>query len=520
MTTSKAAQQPSRPSDSPTHSRGSSTARSAGPGQRQTHRLLHRLHFFAGVLCAPLIMVAAVTGLLYAVSPTVEQVANRDMLHVTVPDSGPLPVSQLVDTARQRHPDLTLSGVRLGAADETTRVLFTDPSLPESTVRAVFVDPYTAEIRGDSTQYGSSASLPFRQWVSEGHRTLWLGNVGRLYSETAASWLGVLAVGGFVLLWTRQRRGAGTREKVRGLLRTGGSGRVRISRRHSTTGTLIVLGLLFLTVTGLTWSSFAGENISRWRSAMDWETPTVSTALPGTSSPSSGDAAAATSAAPAAAGHESHGGHATAGGGAGTGVRVSGLGGGSVDRVADTARHELRTPVTITPPTAEGQAWTATENRAPYRLSNNSVSVDWATGRVIERLDFSSWPFAAKATAWLIQLHMGTLFGLPNQLVLALLAAAIIAMVVRGYAMWWMRRPTGGLAGAPRRAGWSRPGVGTVVTGAVLVAYGFLAPLFGVTCLAFLAVSLLWSGGSRLMTRLVPRQVPHPVPRSRRHPVP
>jgi uncharacterized iron-regulated membrane protein len=153
-----------------------------------------------------LILVAAVTGLFYAVAPTVEQVNNHDMLIAPEQHGVAVPVSEQVATAQETYPDLALAGIRLGDADETTRVLFNDPGLPESTLRVVFVDPYTGEITGDTTQYGSSAALPFRQWISDGHRNLWLGEPGRLYSETAASWLGVLAVGGVVILWRRQRK--------------------------------------------------------------------------------------------------------------------------------------------------------------------------------------------------------------------------------------------------------------------------------------------------------------------------
>ncbi|WP_420098796.1 PepSY-associated TM helix domain-containing protein [Corynebacterium sp.] len=463
------------------------------------HRLLPRLHFFAGVLCAPLILIAAVTGMLYAFAPTVEQVTNHSMLTATAPEDGAdtLPVSALVGTAQEEHPDLALAGVRIGGDGETTRVLFDDPDLPESTVRAVFLDPWTGQVKGDTTQYGSSGSLPLRQWIADGHRTAWLGEPGRLYSETAASWLGVLAVGGVVMWWQRQRKGRAVSpqlSRIRSMLRTGGRGRTRTMRLHGATGTIVAAGMIFLTVTGLTWSSVAGGTIGDVREKLHWGTPSVAASLPGAQevAPSGGGAHAGHE---GHEGHEGHGGHTMP-----AGVRVSGLNAGSVDRVAATAQAELRTPVTITPPAVEGQAWTASEDRVAYRLSNDAVAIDWATGRVTDRLDFADWPLAAKATSWLIQLHMGTLFGLPNQLVLGALAAAIIAMVGWGYMMWWKRRPDGGFAGPPRRAQrwqWTRPTAGTVVLVMALVVYGIVAPLFGITCLAFVVVSTLWDAVRR-----------------------
>ncbi|HIW91845.1 MAG TPA: PepSY domain-containing protein [Candidatus Corynebacterium avicola] len=453
------------------------TAPSERTGQ-QLPRLLKRLHFFAGVLCAPLILVAAVTGFLYAVSPTVERVVHHDLLTATAHDAPAVPVSEQVTAARAEFPDLPLAGVRLGEDHETTRVLFADVELPESTTRAVFVDPYSGEVKGDSTQYGSSAALPMRHWLSQGHRMLWLGEPGRLYSELAASWLGVLAVGGLVMWWQRHRKNPGR------MLGTGGRGRTRTMRRHGATGTVVAVGMVFLTATGLTWSSVAGTNIGQVRSELSWQEPAVSTSIPGVEVTSGEDASAGA--------HASHGDHGAANA---SGGFVRGLNPGAVDRVAATAREELRTPVTLTPPAADGEAWTAKENRASYRLTTDAVSIDWATGQVTDRIDFRDWPLAAQASSWLIQLHMGTLFGLPNQLVLAVLAAAIAVMVVWGYAMWFRRRGRDQVvASAPPRAptdgGWS---AGAVVLVVALAAYGLVAPLFGVTCLAFVVFSSLWS---------------------------
>ena len=74
------------------------------------------------------------------------------------------------------------------------------------TAATVFVDPYTRQVRGALTTYGEW--LPVRAWIDELHRNLHVGAFGRKYSELAASWLWVVALGGLVL-WiarVRQRR--------------------------------------------------------------------------------------------------------------------------------------------------------------------------------------------------------------------------------------------------------------------------------------------------------------------------
>lgn len=69
-----------------------------------------------------------------------------------------------------------------------------------------------------------------------------------------------------------------------------------------------------------------------------------------------------------------------------------------------------------------------------------------------------------------------------------MLTLGVICLVIRGYRMWWLRRPTrGGVAGPP--GGAQRPGFGAVlVVGALAVVAGLFVPVLGVTLIAFLAL--------------------------------
>src|SRR5699024_12594492 len=141
-----------RPSDTSHRTRRSSTA---GP----LTRLLLRMHFFAGILVGPFLLIAALSGAAYAIAPTAEQLVYRDMLSASSPAQLVLLADQ-VDTARDVHPDLQLSGVVPGTGGDTTPVLFADPALPSSSYsRVVFTDPASGEVRGDSVQYGSGQAL-------------------------------------------------------------------------------------------------------------------------------------------------------------------------------------------------------------------------------------------------------------------------------------------------------------------------------------------------------------------------
>jgi uncharacterized iron-regulated membrane protein len=102
----------------------------------------------------------------------------------------------------------------------------------------------------------------------------------------------------------------------------------------------------------------------------------------------------------------------------------------------------------------------------------------------------------AKLTDWAIGAHMGILFGLVNQILLALTAIGLITIIVRGYRMWWQRRPTRGSAwavGRPPLRGTigNLPPAAIVALVAITVAVGWFLPLFGLSLLAFLVVDVV-----------------------------
>ncbi|OZF36916.1 peptidase [Rhodococcus sp. 14-2496-1d] len=455
---------------------------------RSWRPLILRLHFYAGILVAPFILIATISGGLYAVAPTIEQLLYRDYLHVD-PTGPAVPVADQIRAAQAEQPDLTVAAVR-PATDpgDTTRVMFTDPSLGESKRLAVFVDPSTATSVGESTVYGSSGALPLRTWISELHRHLHLGEPGRLYSELAASWLWVIALGGLYLWVERYRR---NRDKTRLLTFDRKSkGRNRSLNWHGVAGIWIAVGLVFLSATGLTWSTYAGENVTELRSALSWTTPAITETI------GSSDAATPD--------HSGHGGHSMdmAADASTTNSNV-----GRIDSVLDIAKaNGIDGAVEASIPASDDAAFVVAETRQPWLMSNNSISIDGSTGTVVDTLYFSDWPLAAKLAAWGIQLHMGTLFGVANQLALLALAVALASVIVRGYMMWWKRRPTkatGLTAGRPPLRGGLRriSPISVAVLAVVAVAVGWFVPLLGLSLVAFLAVDVVLGSIRRARTR-------------------
>jgi uncharacterized iron-regulated membrane protein len=415
-----------------------------------------RLHFYAGVLIAPFLLVAATTGLLYAGSWQAEEIIYADQLRVPAA-ADRLPLERQVQLAQAARPDATVLGVRPSVeAGQTTRVLMNAPGLGASEKLAVYVDPYRGTVKGDLTVYGGSEALPVRAWLSQTHRHLHLGDPGRLYSEMAASWLWVVVLGGLVL-WIGRRRERRRQLAVPDLKATG---RRRTLSLHGTLGLWAAIGLLFLSVTGLTWSQYAGSRIDVLQTRLNGVTPTLTGS--------------------AAGGHHGSGGagHGHDHGAAGRQAGIDGV----------VAAADLDGPIEVTYPKAADEAFVVQQVDRSWPIRQDSKAIDPATARVVDTLRFADYPPLAKLTAIGVSAHMGSLFGPINQLLLAALAAGLITLIVLGYRMWWRRGrhgfgrpvPSGAWRGAPP---WLLVSLGALALGAA-----WLVPLFGYTLIGFLVL--------------------------------
>jgi uncharacterized iron-regulated membrane protein len=444
----------------------------APPPARETRRaggfgaLLLRLHFYAGVLIAPFLVVAAVTGLLYTATPQLDGILYGDKLTAATTSGPALPLAGQIAAARTAHPGGTIAAVQPATGDQTTRVVFSQPDLGENQ-HTVYIDPRTGEVQGRlTTRWGST---PVTTWLDDLHRNLHLGDLGRHYSELAASWLWVLTLGGIVLWWRRRR-------SVRKMLAPELAARKGVRRTrgwHAATGLWISLGLLVLAATGLTWSRYAGASFEVALDAVDGRRPALE--VPG--------------AGPSAGGHH----------GAGSEAPVA-VDPAEADTVLKVARDNgLTGPVELSLPETGGAAWTVAGIDNTWPVGLDRIAVDPATATVVARSDFADWPVLAQLSKLGVQAHMGVLFGPVNQILLAALAIGLLCVILWGYRMWWQRRPTRtdrpALAGTPpTRGAWLGLPAWAVVAGVpVVFAIGWALPLFGIPLAAFLLIDALLS---------------------------
>lgn len=403
---------------------------------------------------------ACLTGLVYVFSPQINDLVYRDQLLVG-PHGGPeRPLDDQIAAALAAHPEGTLSSVlHPGDPDRTTGIVLAVPGLPEDVARTVYVDPYTAQVRGSlDTWYDTP---PLQTTLDALHRNLLLGEPGRIYSELAASWLWVLTLGGLALWIGKRRRDRRIADVL--LPPAGGRpGRRRMLGWHGAVGVWLTVALLFISATGLTWSHYAGARFAYVVEALKNTTPELSAeAVPGRDAPQI-----------------------------------------TVQSALDTAHGAgLTGLLNLTPPAEPGAAFTVAENSARWPIQRDAVALDPYTGQVTETVLWRDWPVLAKLTRIGILAHMGSLFGLVGQLALAAMAVGLLCLLFWGYRMWWQRLPTreGLRLAPPTRRGALRdlpqPGVFGIVL--LTVAVGWLLPVLGVSLLLFLAADAVAAAAAR-----------------------
>jgi len=455
-------------------------AEPAQPAFAAIRQFITRLHFYVGLFVGPFLLVAAITGTLYVLTPQIENLLYRDQLVART--SGPERLlSEQIAAARTSIGEAPrLFAVRPATAPGlTTRVMFTQPDLGESETRTVFVDPASLAVQGELITYGTSGILPFRITLDYLHRNLLLGDIGRHYSELAASWLWFSILGG-LLLWYWQRSVA--RPKTAKV-----SSWQRSRRLHTLIGLWTALGLLFLSATGLTWSRWAGGNIDTFRNEVGWITPAITTALnPETAAPVLGE-------------HAAHG----MGGAVDTAPPVSEQDMiARFDGVVASARAAgIDSPmIEIRPPRTVGQAFRVSEYDRSWPTQVDTIAVDPSDYKVTSRADFETFPIVAKLIRWGIDAHMGVLFGVANQALMAALGIALTAMIVYGYRMWWLRRPAPGISARTLIRSFSYlPPVAKITALAVALVFGIALPVMGASLLVFLLIDFFRAALAEMM---------------------
>ncbi|MCG8348067.1 MAG: PepSY domain-containing protein [Chloroflexales bacterium] len=379
----------------------------------ELYGLVWRLHFYAGVLIAPILIWASLTGIIFVFNPQIEAALYRNLLFVPAQETlrsyneqlaavlQEFPAAQIKQFAPSFEPGQTSaftltpvqaehgsSGHQHGPSEDIT----------------VFVNPHNAAIVG-----GLAENDRFKTMVQNLHGNLRLGDNARPVMELGASWLLVLLLSG-AFLWF-PRKTAQLRSAF--IPRFKGGSRQMWRDLHSILGVLTGVVILGLVLTGLTWSRFSGDLYRMTRDALG-QNLAIFTPFP--SAPSNGRAPISLN---------------------------------EVDAIARANSVTIDYTITM-PSNSEGSYRVMTDDDSQPRQFR-VMAIDQYDGSIIRNAGWSDAPFLTKLSLLGIPFHRGELFGLANQLICALAASAIIFSVLSGFVMWWKRRPAGKL-GVPKRS--------------------------------------------------------------------
>ncbi len=185
--------------------------------------MLRRIHSLPGVVFAILLTVIAVSGAFLSVTPALDRLANPAI-------SSGVSVATLAEAVSARHQEIDKITVRPSGA---VTVSYADNGVSGTEQ----VDPATGAAIG--TPQTQSAMV---RWVTELHRSLFLGNAGKIGTGVAALGMLALSLSGIFLLMRSLGGWRGYFAPVRGDL---------LTRLHGEISRFAVVGLMLSSLSGL-----------------------------------------------------------------------------------------------------------------------------------------------------------------------------------------------------------------------------------------------------------------------------
>jgi uncharacterized iron-regulated membrane protein len=464
--------------------------------QRSLYRAVWRWHFYAGLFAIPVIVLLAVTGIIYLFKPQLNGFMYGKYMNVT-PAAQALPYAQQEQAVLDRYPGASIDALQ--TPDDVDRATMFEITTAAGASRSVWVNPYTARVTG------SKGPNNIVQISKEIHGTLVTGDFltgkfakyGDAFIEIVAGWTIVMLVTGLYLWWPR-----GKRKTIRSafLVRKRERNKRLFWRDlHAVTGVMFAFFIFAFMITGLVWTGVWGKEVSKQAAKIDGyhygyyndtDAPSVlRDQLPNGASPwLFGNLPTSTPSQRPVSGGEMVG---TAANDNGTlswapGTRAP------IDAVVHSAQEALGGgSLYIFPPAADDPKasffagkWYDTDNktnRSPTDLG--SAYLDQYTAQVIATPGFSDASKTAQVIEWGIALHEGRAWGTWSQLIALTGTLSLLVSVASSLVMWRKRRPKG--VGAPRKEPDRRIGFGIL---AIMAGLGLFFPLLGLSMVAILVL--------------------------------
>jgi uncharacterized iron-regulated membrane protein len=166
-------------------------------------RVLRRLHLIGGLASGLILFIVSITGCVFCFEKQGREWMYSDLLYVPVSQQASLTADSLVSLAATAYPSEKVRGMRIQGAGRSVEVLFKGKL-------SVYVDPASGRILG-------SARLDedFFGRIEKVHRTLNLGETGKIITGCNALVFLVLILTGIVIWWPKRNRFRVSRFRVK-----------------------------------------------------------------------------------------------------------------------------------------------------------------------------------------------------------------------------------------------------------------------------------------------------------------
>ncbi|MGP1716113.1 MAG: PepSY-associated TM helix domain-containing protein [Methylophilus sp.] len=423
-----------------------------------------RWHFFAGLLCLPILLSLAITGSLYLFRGEINDWIYHDERLIAPSTQPAMALQRLTQQVLMEYPGELKLIQTPATSDRSLGLLIKQPH--GETVQ-VLVNPYSGQILG--------AHAESQQWeliVKQLHSLTLVGTWANWLVEIVAGWTMVLVISGFYLWWPRGQNA--------NVIKVRGSPQKRVWWRdvHAVTGLAGGGIVLFLALTGMPWSAFWGQQFGKISTAYGLGFPAYLWAkVPQSDIPleTQGDVPWTLEK---------------------TTLPISGQQGvsGAVMPIGlDNAQHlftlaGLKAGYSIRLPMGPGGVYTALQFPADA-TQERVVHIDQYSGKVLIDTGYAEYGAVAKVTEWGTSVHQGKQYGLVSQLVMLVGCVALILLVISSVTMWGKRRASGQrMAPPPKRQDHKLTRNIAIIT----VALGVLFPLLGASIMAALIFDTIW----------------------------
>ncbi|KAF1048433.1 MAG: Sulfite reductase [NADPH] flavoprotein alpha-component [Herbaspirillum frisingense] len=375
-------------------------------------KIWFQIHWFIGITAGTILMTIGVTGALLAFREEIMDALSPGVMHVQARQQQALTPQQLLEQIRAAEPERRVTSMSVTPqAGASVRVVFAPPPGVRRG-EARYVDPYTGAVLPPPT------GMEFFEIVERFHRWLLLPTeIGKIVLGTLALALLTLALSGLYLRWPRRPLSLRAWFRLDFQLQ----GRSFLWNLHSVIGTWALVMYVIFSTTGAYW-------------ALDWFKQGVNT-LAGEGRP------------PQQMQRAGNGGKQQ--------------GGEHGHKEKDNAKEEVAAPLDLTlawkaflekaPHFANAQMRLPEKStqpiqilflgeQAPHERARSRMVVLPQTGEVRQFELYEDKSVGGKFVAAIYPLHMGTFFGLPGRIIMAIASLMMPLFGITGWMLYLDRR--------------------------------------------------------------------------------